>query len=115
MATKAALSTIAPLTTAQAAAAIVRLINMRPVSPRQEEIEAIVDRAAGASTLATASLSEQQALLHEAIEECVAAEKALNATDLPDDQCEAADARFTDALRRVGRLSEQLPSPTRSI
>ena len=37
------------------------------------------------------------------------------APDLPADQYEAADARFTDALRRVGKLSEQLPSPTRSI
>jgi hypothetical protein len=115
MATEAVSSTTAPLTTEQAAAAIVQLINARPDSPRHDEIEAIVGRAAGAPTLATASLSEQQARLHEAIQECVAAEKALNATDLPADQYEAADARFTDALRRVGKLSERLPSPTRSI
>ena len=82
MATEAVSSTTAPLTTEQAAAAIVELINARPVSPRHDEIEAIVGRAAGASTLATSSLSEQQARLHEAIQECVAAEKALNAPDL---------------------------------
>ena len=51
MATKAIPSTTAPLTTEQAAAAIVKLINTRPDSPRQDEIEAIIARVAGGPAL----------------------------------------------------------------
>jgi len=50
--------------------------------------------------------------LLEAIGECVAAERALDLA--PDDQYEAADARFSAALKRVDEVAAQLPSPPRS-
>jgi hypothetical protein len=46
---KAATSDTTALTVAEAATAIVALINTRPVSPRREELEAIIARAAPAS------------------------------------------------------------------
>jgi hypothetical protein len=114
MATEANRSPTATLTTQQAAVAIIDLINAQPTSPRQDEIEAVVARAAAPTFPAIATLSGPQALLLEAIHGCVAAEKALNAAGLPGDQYDAADARFTDALRRVRELSERLPSPRSS-
>jgi hypothetical protein len=111
MAPKAASSTTAHLTTEQAAAAIVNLINVRPTSPRQDEIEAIVARVVIPAAI---SYSDEQAKLLEAIQECLAAEEALDeATHDRVDAVEpegwdAADAHYTDALSRVGELAEQL-------
>jgi hypothetical protein len=119
MAIKATLSTIAPLTIQQAAAEIVQLINMRPTSPRQDEIEAIVARASGPALPAT--LSEVQTQLREAIQEYVATEKVLDEAnrarldEKDPQQHRAIQVRFEVALDRVGELADQLPAPARSI
>jgi hypothetical protein len=109
MAIEAVSSTTAALNPKQATAAILKLINSRPTSPRQDEIEAIIVRA----VLATESpLSDDQAGLLEAIHEFDAAQRALeNAGDDDEDE----EARFTAAERRVGELAERLPTPTRSF
>jgi hypothetical protein len=112
MAPKAILSTTGPLTTEQAAAVIVNLINARPTSPRQDEIEAIVARVVIPTAI---SYSDEQAKLLEATQECLAAEKALNKAThdrvdtVDSEKWSAADAHYTDALSRVGELAEQLP------
>ena len=111
MATKAALSTIAPLTTEQAAAAIVKLINTRPDSPRHDEIEAVIARVAGGPALpAVMAFSEQQAQMHEAIQHLVGIEKAMNA----DDYREGLEEPHHQAFCRVKELEQQIPSPAQS-
>lgn len=50
---QATVSSISALAVEQAAAAIVHLINERPVSPRKDEVEAIIARAVGAPQAAT--------------------------------------------------------------
>ena len=65
------------------------------------------------------ALSDAQASLLEAIHECLATEKALNVAgtirDLPQEDYDAADARFTAASERMDELADQLPSPSRSV
>ena len=60
---------------------------------------------------ATSPPCDHLALL-EAIDQCVAAERALEAA--PDDQCEKVAARFNEALERVDELATKLPNPPRS-
>jgi hypothetical protein len=111
MATEAILSTIAPLTTGQAAAAIVKLINARPTSPRPDEIETIIARVAGGPTLAAAMpLSAEQAQLHEAIKHLVGIEEAMGAEDYR----EGLEELHHQAYCRVEELGKRIPTPARS-
>jgi hypothetical protein len=112
MATEATLSTIAPLTPGQAAAEIVELINVRPTSPRPDEIEAIIARVAGGPTLAAAmSLSEEQAQLREAIQHLLEIEKTMGAEDYR----EGLEEPHHLAFCRVEDLARRIPSPARSL
>jgi hypothetical protein len=104
------------LTVTEAAAAIVALINASPQSPRQAEIEAIVARAA--VPLRTEQLSAAQVELQKAVDDCVAAEKALHQAGvryLSEQDYQAAEARSAAAFDRMDKLADQLPTPPRSI
>jgi hypothetical protein len=103
------------LTVAEAAAAIVALINSGPRTPREAEIEAIVRRAVVPPL--TEQVSAAQAELLAAIHEWFAAEKALveackRSGYAVDD--EAATARHDVATARMSELANQLPL-TRSL
>jgi hypothetical protein len=69
----------------------------------------------------TMKLTETQAALIDAVQECVAAEKALAAAnrarldiERPHDYADI-DALYSQALDRVGELADRLPTPARSL
>jgi hypothetical protein len=115
-------SPTATLTTGQAAAAIVELINGRPISPRQDEIEAIIARVVvRPAPLGPTSLTDAQARLLEAIHDYAAAERAFDeagkkaTSELPCEEFEAAERRVDSALERMDRLAAELPNRSHSI
>jgi hypothetical protein len=118
MALEAITSTTVASTVEQAAKAIVELINERPTSPRQDEIEAIVGRTVVQASLAPTSLSDDQDRLLEAVQEYLAAERALDEsgkTTTTRDEEEPFIRRSDSAIERLNVLAAELPSPPRSL
>src|SRR5262245_43804532 len=99
-------SSTSALTVQQAAGAIVALINERPISPRQDEVEAIIARAVGG--VVSTPITELESRLLGAVDECLAAEKVIHEGTYSN--MDDANARFWAALEHVDELAAQLPT-----
>jgi hypothetical protein len=91
-------------TVSTAAAAIVALINERPQSPRQDEIEAIIAKVAPAAP--ALHVSELRHRIRAAIARVDEAERAGE---------DAADAVASTGWDELYRLEEQIPNPPQSF
>jgi hypothetical protein len=105
------MSAISPIQ--QAAAAIVRLINSSPRSPRQEEIEAIIANVATSgiapATPLLTKIRETATRLHEAYDVLGSVHPADKAAD------QAAQARIDELQDELEELGDQIASPPQSL
>jgi hypothetical protein len=108
--------TITPdLTPAAAAAAeIVALINSRPQSPREDEIETIIAGIAGVGTPKSRSTPDLLLRVREAIARADAATEAMSSL-LDGPEFDAALAEVERWEDEVEALEEQIPSPPRCL
>jgi hypothetical protein len=94
---------------AQAASAVIALINSKPTSPTQAEIEAILARTCQPKVACTSSP------LLESILEAMAAHRAADtvAGRLVGDDYRAAEAKVIEWGERLAELEDEIPNPPR--
>jgi hypothetical protein len=101
------------LTTEQAAAAIVALINARPQSPTQAEIADIIARHVGSDVLQIQGTSAVHAEIHGLLRDLAEAERSIGRKAYASD--EEIDATFPPMRKRLKELQDQLPQLPRSM
>ena len=108
--------TAAKLSSQEAAAAVVALINSNPRSPRQEEIEAIIAKAVSSLPEPSAGSSPLLPKIREAVirlNEAFDVQGKVHPYDkAADDAAQARIDEFQDALEE---LEDQIPSPAQSF
>src|SRR6185503_6772805 len=100
-----------PRLAAEAAAAIVALINSSPRSPRPDEIEAILKRV-GATAAHEAPISDLRIRLRKAMAK---ADTALQVASrlLPGAECDRAEAERAQWLDEIAAMEAEIPNPPR--
>jgi len=102
-----------PRLAAEAAAAIVALLNSSPRSPRPDEIEAILKRV-GATAAHEAPISDLRIRLRKAMAK---ADTALQVASrlLPGAECDRAEAERAQWLDEIAAMEAEIPNPPRSF
>ena len=107
------LSTMPNLSSEEAAAAIVALINSSPRSPRQDEIEAILARIMPAPAT-DVPISDLRIRLRKAMANSDAALRVASRLP-PGAECDLAEAERAQWLDEIAAMEAEIPNPPRSF